>query len=289
MPKPKTSMKNRGLVPHYSFSKYYCADEQFVTFRYAGGTNVNATANYYLYQFRGNSPYDPDYTSTGAQPPGFDEWSAMYNRYRVYEYTFVLKVTSLTANAAVRACLWSVPGGSGAAPVLPTYDAAAGNRASLHGASNTGGPSLTLTQTMPVYKLWGSAAQAVNADDAFEAAISTNPTRVCWINCIFATSAATGNFAFDWELRMKTRLYQPQELALSLAGPAYRRVRHRDVIDAAKDQPVTTTDCERTITDAAPLCCGPAQGDPCRCCESRITGNNSYPRPCPCSRHEGGA
>ncbi len=30
-----------------------------------------------------NSAYDPDYSSAGHQPLGFDQWSAFYNRYRV--------------------------------------------------------------------------------------------------------------------------------------------------------------------------------------------------------------
>lgn len=31
--------------------------------------------------YRGNSPYDPDYTGTGVQPVGFDEYSAFYTNY----------------------------------------------------------------------------------------------------------------------------------------------------------------------------------------------------------------
>jgi len=267
------------LAGQYPFSKYYCADQQFITYRYAGAVNTAATANYYLYQFRGNSPYDPDYTSTGAQPPGFDEWSALYNRYRVYEYTVILKVTSLSANQAVRVCLWSSAGGSGAAPVTPSYDDAAGNRYSVKGAANTGGPALTLSQTVNVAKLWGASPFAVAADDTFEAAIASNPSKVCWVSCVFDTSSATGAFMFDWEIRMKTRMYDTQELGLSLirGSPAWR-VRHRDVALAAKDESFSATDGDCTTTSAPPYCCGPVQGDPCRCCRSRSSGNDGHPR-----------
>lgn len=34
--------------------------------------------------FRPNSIYDPDYTGTGHQPRGHDEWSLMYTKYEVY-------------------------------------------------------------------------------------------------------------------------------------------------------------------------------------------------------------
>jgi len=36
-----------------------------------------------LYQFRMNSLFDPDYTSTGHQPQWFDQLSAVYSYYRV--------------------------------------------------------------------------------------------------------------------------------------------------------------------------------------------------------------
>jgi len=36
------------------------------------------------YTFRGNSVYDPDYTSTGHQPRYFDTYASIYGKYRVY-------------------------------------------------------------------------------------------------------------------------------------------------------------------------------------------------------------
>lgn len=36
-----------------------------------------------VYLFRANSCYDPNYTGTGHQPLGFDQWMAFYNHYTV--------------------------------------------------------------------------------------------------------------------------------------------------------------------------------------------------------------
>lgn len=43
---------------------------------HAAGTAIS-------YQYRGNSLFDPDFTSTGGQPNGFDQWKAFYGKYRV--------------------------------------------------------------------------------------------------------------------------------------------------------------------------------------------------------------
>lgn len=43
------------------------------------------TSFYAAYQFRANSLFDPNYTSSGHQPYGFDTLASQYNRYVVYK------------------------------------------------------------------------------------------------------------------------------------------------------------------------------------------------------------
>lgn len=53
--------------------------------------------------FRGNSAYDPDETGVGVQPYGYDQWSALLGRYRVYASkicVYINDVTSGSLNAA---------------------------------------------------------------------------------------------------------------------------------------------------------------------------------------------
>lgn len=48
---------------------------------------INPASAIGQYTFRGNSIFDPDYTSTGHQPMYRDQLAALYSRYRVYKST----------------------------------------------------------------------------------------------------------------------------------------------------------------------------------------------------------
>lgn len=52
------------------------------------------------YVFRANGCYDPNYTSTGHQPMGFDQWAALYNHYVVLGSKMTLKVLPQEANVS---------------------------------------------------------------------------------------------------------------------------------------------------------------------------------------------
>ncbi len=55
-----------------------------VQLKYVEEVSVNTTVtDYGTYVFRLNDLYDPNYTSTGHQPTGFDQWMSIYNRFRV--------------------------------------------------------------------------------------------------------------------------------------------------------------------------------------------------------------
>ncbi len=51
---------------------------------YADVIHISPASTVGQYTFRGNSVYDPDYTSTGHQPYYRDQLAALYSRYRVY-------------------------------------------------------------------------------------------------------------------------------------------------------------------------------------------------------------
>lgn len=52
------------------------------------------------YAFRGNSLYDPEYSVGGQQPMGYDQWTALYNQYRVHASSISIKFMSTSSTEA---------------------------------------------------------------------------------------------------------------------------------------------------------------------------------------------
>lgn len=54
----------------------------------------------YEYVFRGNSLFDPDVTSAGRQPTYYDQYAAVYNKYRVHASSCVVEMMNDPSNAS---------------------------------------------------------------------------------------------------------------------------------------------------------------------------------------------
>lgn len=78
------------------------SDQCFVRLKYAEELRLNdgvATSKYY--SFRGNSLFDPNYTGTGHQPLYFDQYSAIYDRYRVMGAKIQIDIINMSGTSAV--------------------------------------------------------------------------------------------------------------------------------------------------------------------------------------------
>lgn len=65
------------------FSPIIAPDKTVVRLKYTANT-TRGNVVFSDTQFRLNSPFDPEVAVGGNQPTGFDQWSAFYNRYRVF-------------------------------------------------------------------------------------------------------------------------------------------------------------------------------------------------------------
>lgn len=75
---------------------------RYVTFVSLTSTTVGGAS----YTFRGNGLFDPDFTSTGLQPANFDDFSAVYLRYRCFGSTFtVIPTIDAVSVPGIRVCV----------------------------------------------------------------------------------------------------------------------------------------------------------------------------------------
>lgn len=147
-------------------------DRLFVKLKYQERISLsNTTGALSSYLFSGNSIYDPNHTGTGAQPAGFDQWAAFYNRYTVRGSKMSVQfanVQTTNAAAAVENVLVAVNDTTG----YTDLDAASANpymRRTLY----------TPTNGFPVLKSFMSTKKIVGQrmvdDDTYGSAVTTSP------------------------------------------------------------------------------------------------------------------
>jgi hypothetical protein len=89
---------NKQMIANPSFERFI-PNEISVSLYYAELQDFTATASH-SQVYRGNDVYDPDYSGTGAQPLGFDEFMAIYSNFRVDRSECEISVTSNLADVA---------------------------------------------------------------------------------------------------------------------------------------------------------------------------------------------
>ncbi len=162
------------------------------------------------YVFRGNSLFDPDFTSTGTQPLGFDQYSAFYGEYKVYSSKISLQIvnnTSVGMNVSLLPTMQS--GGAGSFIVscqqpYVRYKFAGGISAQS---------KIFLKSYMSSTKMWG---RPVAPEDNFTASITGNPVNV-WFWVIEMTSSDEST-VLDYDMLVKVVYYVEFSKRLILAA-----------------------------------------------------------------------
>lgn len=217
MPRKGKQNQKGGLSDGPSFTDYYIPDEQHVTFAYADELPVNAAGNVYRYQWRVNSPYDPNYTATGAQPVGFDQWATFYQRYRTVWVDHCVYISCNTGNSTLAAAL--VPTAKDPGSTLYYFDYA-GMRRAATGQTASGSPMLKLRLRGWLWDLMGLERVTILGDTDYSSNFTSNPAKELFSNLAVETSGATDSLTIVSVLRMRTILVAPLYLATSLFRPS---------------------------------------------------------------------
>lgn len=165
-PRPNYVVSRSSAVPDRMFSrlKYVAAHE--VAFSAFGLPAVH--------QYRTHSLFDPDFTGVGHQPLSFDQYSSIYNRYRVYGVKYRCTFACLdTANQAdvfvlIRPNLTTPT-------VLETILEHPYTKKAVIAPEGSGGSIKTISGYVSNPKILGVSKQRYRNDDQFQALVGANP------------------------------------------------------------------------------------------------------------------
>jgi hypothetical protein len=164
------------------------------------------------YQFRLNSPYDPNSTGAGSQPQGYDQMCTFYNRYRVLRAEWKLRFPSTPSSETIFACVANNDNGSFLTGVSNSAIPMIERCVSEVSASITA--PITLRGGIDLWTLNGVSKAVYMASDRYEAQNNTNPTELAVLHVIMnAISSVTQPF---WiEIVYEVEFFDPNQLALS--------------------------------------------------------------------------
>jgi len=189
------------------------------------------TTGAFSYVFRGNSVFDPDFTSTGGQPSNFDDYSAMYGNYRVWGST--MKVHIMATTSALEPTLWAIgprrTSTSITAATQPDFIAQPYCKSVLTNVYRTGAPDTKYNGHMSSARLLGLTNTEFAGRDDATAATGANPT-LQWYWHISATNidtAVTSEVAIHVELVYDVEFYSRIDTTIDIVGRAQRAIQLR--------------------------------------------------------------
>jgi len=210
------------------------SDRQRVSLKYTMVSALTSviTTGAFSYVFRGNSVFDPDFTSTGGQPANFDDYAALFNQYRVHGST--IKVHVLPTTSGTEPTMWVIgPRHISTSVTLATqmdFAAQPYSRAGLFNIYRAGAPDSVFTMSMTTPKFQGLSAAEFAGRDDLTALVSTNPAEG-WFWHVTATNvdlSVTSELAIMVELVYDVEFFDRIDATLDLTARIERLQLLRD-------------------------------------------------------------
>jgi len=169
--------------------------------------------------FRANDLYDPDYSSTGHQPMGFDQMMVFYNHFTVTRAKLTCNFSN-TASSTPTVCV-RVDGDLTAQTVYSRILELGNCVTEILEYKGTMGSSKQLTMEIDVAKLQGVTQKTILADANLRGSASASPTEITYIHVTCwdptgVTSSATCQFTLEQE----AVFYEPRDITQSLVKRA---------------------------------------------------------------------
>jgi len=178
-------------------------DKVSVKLRYVERLDITTAGGvpYYNHIFRANSLYDPDYTGTGHQPLYFDQYAAIYDRYKVRGCKLVMVINNASG---VNAMDVSAVHSTTTTPFTTTAKMVEQTDSLLT-------KFCPISQQYPVVLKYyvdcsegfGITKAAYNNDSVYSAQIGTNPASVLYLHTHFESLNYTSSIAANVLVRLE--------------------------------------------------------------------------------------
>lgn len=167
------------------------------------------------YKFNLNSLFDPDLTSTGHQPYGYDQLSAFYGRYVVKSVRYQLK---LVVVAGVFGGVSVVPNNTGTSYGSADRNLAAESPLAQTIVGNSGSPNeqQVITGKVDLWKLTGQTLPQYLAAAQYWGTTGTSPTETLVLHVVSSGDATTSS-GFVWSIKLEfdAEFFDPIDLSQS--------------------------------------------------------------------------
>lgn len=162
-----------------------------------------------------NSLYDPDITSTGHQPMGFDQWGVFYDNYRVIQtsYQFRVNNASTTSGLSVYLVVSNDP-----TPITSTPIAGENpyTQELIVGAA-TGNDIRTRTAVYNLPQLFGRTLAQYRTEKDYTGLFSAAPAEQFYLHVFLRTSDGVAALDANYTLKLNylTEIFERKKLPLS--------------------------------------------------------------------------
>lgn len=167
-------------------------------------------------RLRLNGVFDPDYTGTGHQPYGYDQFNTIYSKVRVDACEYKISFTT-PGGAADILCASSIAGDTSAslASLAPARPLEWPNATHGH-LSSAGQRVCVLKGKAEIHKLLGVTKTKYVADDTYASAVGASPSQLCLLSIATASYSGQGSEAVsvlvevEYEVVFYERVVQSQ-------------------------------------------------------------------------------
>lgn len=198
IPRTVTVRGVTGMADRLKVKLRYCDTRQYI----AGSS--------FIWQFRGNSCFDPDLTFAGHQPYLYDQYITMYQRYRVYGSSIRVDISNASATTTVCALVYPAADNStSAATISHAAELPRSGQMKMVGIQQRF-PAM-IKRYASTAQVLGYTKQAVRNDDTTSALYTSNPLRLWYWDIVTESAdlAAVMNCLFVVKLTYYVEFFDP--------------------------------------------------------------------------------